>query len=143
MEKRVLVRVEGGGSADELRSLRQWLVEEEALRGRVVLDEAPPPPGALGALAETLTVALGPGGVATAVASVLISWIRRQRGNVSVKVTRPDGTATEFSASHVSGLDAAQVRQLTAELARSLDRGGSPESGDGAGPGDGQGQGAR
>ncbi|MFE5587090.1 hypothetical protein [Kitasatospora sp. NPDC056531] len=123
MSDQILVKVEGGNSADDLRSLRQWLLEEDQLRGRVRLVEAPPAPGTLGAVLDTLTVALGPGGVATAVASVLISWIRRQRGNVSVKVTRPDGTVTEFSATHVSGLEAPQVRQLAAELSRSLDQG--------------------
>ncbi|MEV8322320.1 hypothetical protein [Kitasatospora sp. NPDC056731] len=123
VDDQLLVKVEGGNSADGVRSLRQWLVEEDQLRGRVQLAEAPPAPGTLGAVLDTLTVVLGPGGVATAVASVLISWIRRQRGNVSVKVIRPDGTVTELSATHVSGLEALQVRQLAAELSRSLDRG--------------------
>ncbi|MDH6579121.1 hypothetical protein [Kitasatospora sp. MAP5-34] len=121
MEQRILVQVEGGGSADDVRSLRQWLVAEDELRGRVVLAETPPPPGALGAVVDALTVALGPGGVATAIASVLISWIRRQRGSVSVKVTRPDGTVTELSATHVSGLEPARLRELTAELSGSLE----------------------
>ncbi|MFH9347853.1 hypothetical protein [Kitasatospora sp. NPDC017646] len=123
MGDRLLVRIEGGNSADDVRSLRQWLLEEDRLRGRVRLEEAAPAPGTLGAVLDTLTVALGPGGVATAVASVLISWIRRQRGNVSVKVTRPDGTVTEFSATHVSGLEAPQVRQLAAEFSSSLEQG--------------------
>ncbi|MEV7601332.1 hypothetical protein AB0O91_28595 [Kitasatospora sp. NPDC089797] len=122
----ISVTVEGTDSADDLRSLRQWLVEDDRLRGRVRLAEAPPAPGTLGALLDTLTVTLGPGGVATAVASVLISWVRRQRGNVSVKVTRPDGTTAEFSATHVSGLEAPEVRRLAAEFSRSLDQAPGP-----------------
>ncbi|MFF2073274.1 hypothetical protein ACFVXG_00785 [Kitasatospora sp. NPDC058162] len=141
MDDLARIRIDGTGSTDELRSLRQWLIEEDRLRGRVQLAEAPPEPGTLGSVLDTLTVALGPGGVATAVASVLISWIRRQRGNVSVKVTRPDGTVAELSATHVSALEAPEVRQLAAELARSLDQGTVQGNGNGNGNGNGQGDG--
>ncbi|AUG75451.1 hypothetical protein CFP65_0488 [Kitasatospora sp. MMS16-BH015] len=121
MQARLSIRVDGG-CGDDLRSLRQWLTEEEALRGRLELERVRPAPGTLGTVTETLTVLLGPGGVATAVASVLISWIRRRRGTVTLKVTRPDGTATELSATHVGGLDAAQVRQLSLDLSDSFTR---------------------
>ncbi|MFJ2021612.1 MULTISPECIES: effector-associated constant component EACC1 [Streptomyces] len=120
VDERMVVEVVGDRSADELRSLRDWLVAEEELRGRVRLELPPPEPGALGSVVEALTVALAPGGVATAVASVLISWLRRRTGDVSVKVIRPDGASTEFSATNVSGLDAAQIQRMTAELSRSL-----------------------
>jgi hypothetical protein len=130
VDERVVVEVVGDRSADELRSLRDWLVAEEELRGRVRLELPPPEPGALGSAVEALTVALGPGGVATAAASVLISWLRRRTGNVSVKVVRPDGTSTEFSATNVSGLDATEVRRIAAELSRSLDPVGDRGTGD-------------
>ncbi|MEU6507828.1 MULTISPECIES: hypothetical protein [unclassified Streptomyces] len=121
MDERLVVEVVGDRSADELRSLRDWLVAEEELRGRVRLELPPPEPGALGSVVAALTVVLGPGGVATAAASVLISWLRRRTGNVSVKLVQPDGTSTEFSATNVRGLDAMEVQRITAELSRSLD----------------------
>ncbi|MER6029925.1 hypothetical protein [Streptomyces sp. NPDC001851] len=130
MDERLVVEVAGDRAADELRSLRDWLVAEEELRGRVRLELSPPAPGALGSLVAALTVALGPGGVATAAASVLISWLRRRTGDVSVKVVRPDGTAAEFSASNVHGLDAAEIQRITAELSRSLDPAGDRETDD-------------
>lgn len=130
MDERLVVEVVGDRSADELRSLRDWLVAEEELRGRVRLELSPPEPGALGSAVAALTVALGPGGVATAAASVLISWLRRRTGNVSVKMIRPDGTSTEFSVTNVSGLDATEVQRITAELSRSLDPVGDREIGD-------------
>jgi hypothetical protein len=45
MGKDVEVRVEGPGSADELRSLRTWLIDDDDFRGRVQLHEADPPRG--------------------------------------------------------------------------------------------------
>lgn len=130
MDERLFVEVIGDRSADELRSLRDWLVAEEQLRGRVRLESPPPEPGALGSVVEALTVALGPGGVATAAASVLISWLRRRTSDISVKMTLPDGTSTEFSTTNVSGLDAAEVRRITAELSRSLAPVGDEETDD-------------
>ncbi|MFI5774577.1 hypothetical protein ACIA74_40090 [Streptomyces sp. NPDC051658] len=130
MDERLVVEVVGDRSADELRSLRDWLVAEEELRGRVRLELPPPEPGALGSIVAALTVALGHGGVATAAASVLIAWLRRRTGDVSVKTTRPDGTSTEFSATHVSGLDATELQRITVELSRSLDPVGDRETGD-------------
>jgi hypothetical protein len=117
----VTVEVEGDRPADELRSLRAWLIAEQGLRGRVRLAESPPAPGTLGGVVEALTVALGPGGVATAMATVLITWIRRRTGKVSVKVTRADGASFEFSAPQINAMSSAEVRAVTAELSRALD----------------------
>lgn len=57
----VTVALAGAGTADELRSLHEWLSAEEELRGRVRLVQSPPPPNALGSVPEMLTVALAPG----------------------------------------------------------------------------------
>ncbi|WP_410676970.1 effector-associated constant component EACC1 [Amycolatopsis sp. cmx-4-68] len=108
------------GGPDDLHSLRQWMAEEDALRGRVRLVPAAPEPGALGGVVETLTIALGPGGVATALAGVLITWIRRRAGNVVVKVSEPGGKAYEFSASNVRTLSAEDLKEITEKLARDL-----------------------
>jgi hypothetical protein len=119
----VTIEVVGSGTADEVRSLREWLVAEDALRGRIRLVASPPEPGALGSAVEILTVALGPSGVATALASVVISWLRRRTGAVSVKVTRPDGTSFEYSAAQLGASEAMEVLQRTSELARGLSTG--------------------
>lgn len=120
----VSVVIVGDRAGEELRSLRAWLVEENELRGRVRLRQRPPEPDELGAVDDVLTVAFGPGGAATVLASVLITWIRHRTGNVTVKLTRPDGTSVDVTAKHVRGLAAADVHTLTAELSRSLDAGG-------------------
>ncbi|MEV5506657.1 effector-associated constant component EACC1 [Streptomyces orinoci] len=116
----VAIEVRGQRSGDELRSLCEWLVADERLRGRVRLDIAPPVPGTLGSALETLSVAVGPGGVATALASVLITWIRRRTGSVSLKVSKPDGSTYELNAAPVRGLTATEVRELAGELAQRL-----------------------
>ncbi|TVT60114.1 hypothetical protein FNH05_04870 [Amycolatopsis rhizosphaerae] len=116
---------------DELRALRSWLVAEDEFRGRVRLITPPPEPGKLGAVTETLAIALGPGGAATVLAGALITWIRRQRGKIKLKVSRPDGTSVELSAD--IALDGEQARQLVTDLlhdavdarGRSLDKPGS------------------
>jgi hypothetical protein len=116
------IEVEGRhGRTDEVRSLRQWMVEDDELRGRVRFVTAPPEPGTLGGVAETLMIALGPGGVATALASVLITWIRRRTGNVTVKITKPDGVKYELSTDTMRSLSADDLKEITARLARDLE----------------------
>lgn len=117
----LVVDVEAGDRAAELRSLREWLVGEPALRGRVGFVEQAPPPGTLGGVVDVLTVALGQGGPAAALASVLIAWIRRRAGVVTVMLTRPDGTSIKVEGRHVRGLDPAGVEHLVAGVARSLE----------------------
>jgi hypothetical protein len=116
----VLIEVEARRPADEVRSLRQWLLDENALRGRVRLVEPPVTPGTLGSVVETLAVALGPGGVATAAASVLIAWIRRRTGDVTLKVTQPDGSSFELSATNVQD-PATAVDDLARRLSAAQD----------------------
>ncbi|MFF8691493.1 hypothetical protein ACF08W_04740 [Streptomyces sp. NPDC015144] len=122
----VSVVITGAGVADELRPLHEWLTVEEELRGRVRLMQSPPPTGALGAIPEMLTIALAPGGVSAVLASAVIAWMRHRTGEVACKLTRPDGTSVEVSAQRVRGTDVAEVRELVAELARTLE--GDPNS---------------
>jgi Effector Associated Constant Component 1 len=65
--------------------------------------------------------------VATAVASVLISWIRRQSGTVSVRATRPDGAEITVTADHVRGLTTEEVRSVVTQLGATLDGAGAGE----------------
>ncbi|WP_018348269.1 effector-associated constant component EACC1 [Longispora albida] len=115
-----MLAVQAEREADDLHSLREWLVAEDLLRGRVRAVRPIPDPGTLGSVVETLAVMLGPGGVATAIASVLITWLRRRTGNVKVQVTAPDGSSMELSATNVRNVDAATLEKLTNQLSASL-----------------------
>lgn len=117
--------VEGRHSADELRSLREWLLGADVLRGQVRFVEPPPAPGTLGSVVETLAVALGSGGASTATASVLIAWIRRRTSDVELRVTRQDGSSYELTATNVPDMDATAVD----ELAKWLSAGGDETAG--------------
>lgn len=115
----VTLEVEGHRAADELRSLREWLLNEDGLRGRVRLVDGPVVPGTLGSGVEALAVVLAPGGIATAVASVLIAWIRHRTSDVTLKVTRPDGTSYELSVTDVPDFSTTAVADLAAQLSAS------------------------
>jgi Effector Associated Constant Component 1 len=125
----VTVTAAGSRDSDELRSLRQWLVAEEELRGQVRL-AAPDEPGSLGAVTDTLIVVLGQSGAAGVFAATLIAWIRHRTSDVRYKLTRPDGTVMEIAARRIHGLNAEGIQALTGELARSLDSSEENDRGD-------------
>lgn len=117
------------------RSLETWLVGRDELRGRVRPLVEVPRPGEMGSVPDVLMVSLGHGGAATAVASVLISWIRHQRAKVSVTAKRSDGAEVTVSADHVRGLTAEQISPLVTQLAQALN-GDDGLGGDGDGAGE-------
>ena len=55
-------------------------------------------PGTMGAVAETLQVALGAGGGATVLAGSVATWITTRRQNVKLRLRRPDGGELEVDA---------------------------------------------
>jgi Effector Associated Constant Component 1 len=116
----VRLTVAGDDATAVMRSLEVWLAGHDELRGRVGPVVTAPQPGAMGSVADVLMVTVGPGGVATAVASVLISWIRRQRGTVSVSARRPDGAEITLTADHVRGLTTEEIRALVTQLETTL-----------------------
>ncbi|NUS44046.1 MAG: hypothetical protein HOQ24_10210 [Mycobacteriaceae bacterium] len=113
----VTLRVEARRTVDETHSLLDWLQADGALRGRVRQVRSEPPPGVLGPGVDSLVVALGPGGVATALATVLVTWIRRRTSDVTLKVTGPDGETYELNVTNVGNVDAAAVQNLARRLA--------------------------
>jgi hypothetical protein len=119
----VRLTVQGADPASHLRSLQEWLAEPIELRGRVRSLERPPAPGTLGPVLDSLLVALGPGGVAGALATAVIAWIRHRQGEVTVEVTRPDGGSVKVSASNVRGMTPAQLRAQVDQVSRVLDAG--------------------
>jgi len=108
----------------DLRALQDWLAEDPDLRSRVHVRESPPAPGTLGPVLEALLVAVGPGGVASAFAATLISWIRHRTGDVQLRVTRGDGSVVEISGTHVRELTPAELRDLLRQLAETWADGG-------------------
>ncbi|MGA5824141.1 effector-associated constant component EACC1 [Kitasatospora sp. NPDC094028] len=118
MEVTILCTGEVG--TDGAASLRQWMLTERELAGRVRLVHAPPEPGTLGTVATMLEV-LGPGGVATAVASALIAWLRRRVGDVKVKATRSDGASITLTSTNVRNLDPDGVARVLGEVEVWLD----------------------
>jgi Effector Associated Constant Component 1 len=118
----LMVSVDGADSADELRSLYEWLSGEEDLRGHVRPVQSSPEPGTMGSVQQTLIVVLGPGSGAV-FASAVVAWLRYRTSDVVFKVTRKDGTPVELAASRVRGTDLAALGELSAKLSQSLDEG--------------------
>ncbi|MFI9508043.1 hypothetical protein [Nocardia sp. NPDC052566] len=122
----VTVAVTAEQAADELRSLDRELTDIDELRGHVRPAHAEPRPGELGALETALMVGLGQGGAATALAAVLIAWLRTRVGSVVVKLTKPDGAVLEVNAAQLRGLSAAEALAFTGRLAADLERESDP-----------------
>ncbi|MET8873181.1 hypothetical protein [Nocardia sp. NPDC004604] len=120
----ITVRVDAPAIPQELTSLWQWLVAEDELRGRIQVVDSVPEPGTLGAITDTLIVAVGTGGAATvavrALSSALIVWLQHRSGDVSVKVARSDGSTLEYSATNVHAMSLPQIEAAATDLARAL-----------------------
>jgi len=116
----ITIMVGATDAAAELRSLNQEFTEVDELRGQVRAVPARPQPGELGVLDSTLVVAVGQGGAVTALVSVLVAWLRRRVGTVSVKLTKQDDTVLEVTAEHVRQLTGDELMAFIKELNASL-----------------------
>lgn len=106
------IRADGG--PDELLALLDWFGHDDVLRGRVHTVSAPAGGGAMsGGVYEALGVALGAGGIASALAGSLTAWITHRRSDLKLTLTRSDGTRLEIDAARV---DSPQVLQELREL---------------------------
>ncbi|MCW2135634.1 hypothetical protein BXY51_000156 [Actinoplanes cyaneus] len=97
-----------------LLDLRDWLNEENALRGAVRLVEAPAPAERLGPAGDALQIVAASAG--SAFVAVLVAWLRTRVGAVKVVVTGRNGAKIELDAKTVKALDAAALSDLTREL---------------------------
>jgi hypothetical protein len=104
-----------------LHELYGWLGSEEELRGRLKLDGRAPRDGELGSAVDILLVSLAPGGVAAALVAGLFSWLRSRTGEVTVGITKPDGSTVEITATSVRTLRAAELTRTVKELADRLE----------------------
>jgi hypothetical protein len=80
----------------ELRALRHWLETGTVRPGRITVRHADVGPDEMGAAADALEVALGPGG--GALAGAVTTWLSTRRGNVKLRLRRPDGAELEVDA---------------------------------------------
>ncbi|MER7444521.1 effector-associated constant component EACC1 [Micromonospora avicenniae] len=100
-----------------LTSLLDWLRREDELRGRVCLEQLPTRPGEMGALADTLVVALGSGGAVAVLAGSLSTWLSQRGTSVEVQITGPDGRQVIVRAQRARDLPAL-VREVETLLSR-------------------------
>lgn len=106
----------------DVHDLRQWLIKQPLLRGRVRrADGAVPVPGTMGLAADALLAVLAPGGVASVLAGAVIAWVQTRKGDQSVTLTRPDGSQISVTSTQVRALDAAQLETLARRLAAQLE----------------------
>jgi Effector Associated Constant Component 1 len=112
----VRITVDDAGGPDELRDLRGWLGHEPELRGRITAVEPPAQPGSLGPVLEALLVAVAPGGVAVALVTSIVSWIRQRHSDLAVQITYADGTKIKIDAKRVRGLTGADLHAEIAQL---------------------------
>jgi hypothetical protein len=131
----VVLTVQTERAAEDLRSLWEWLTDEDDLRGRVRWREVPPASGTLGGVLDGLEVAVG--AAATGLASVLVAWVRTRVGGMRLRVTRPDGASVELTATGVAGLDADGLARQVGQVAGFLagipaDAGGETAAGAGS-----------
>jgi hypothetical protein len=101
--------------ADELRSLLAWLQQDDALRGRVRMQNTPVGPEEMGGLLDALTVVLRTSGVAAALSGSVSTWISQRRSDVKLTVTAPNGRSVDVDAKRVN------ARTLAADIERLLD----------------------
>ncbi|MFD9903505.1 hypothetical protein [Streptomyces sp. NPDC059063] len=128
MEIRIIAP--GAARDDDLRELRRRLTDVEELRGEIRSVAAEPPPGSLGTALEALVVNVLATSTVTALATVVVAWIRHRTSDTTVTLRRPDGTEVEVTAERVRRLDAAAVRTVVAELSRAAEEpGGNPDGG--------------
>jgi hypothetical protein len=119
------------GGPDDLRSLRSWLVQEDELRGGVLLIPQSPARGTLGAGLEALTVSLGGGGAISVLVAGTMSWIRqrygqRRSGGAMVRFRRADGACFEISVDMLGTWSPAEFAARIRQLTEALDSGSAP-----------------
>jgi hypothetical protein len=114
--------VQGDDPADLTRDIFAWVAEEPSLRGRVRIIERDPQACALGPVTSALEVVLEPGGAATALATIAVTWLRCRTGKVSISIRRGNDTPDlDITLQRVKELDAAGVRELIAKVSSALD----------------------
>ena len=84
----ILIRLPGDSSGQQLSELRNWLLLEPQLRGRVTIIPKPADADRLGGAWDALAVALGSGGTGAALSGALSSWLSRRRQDTKIEIDR-------------------------------------------------------
>jgi len=103
---------------DELRSLLDWLRQEDDLRGRVHLTPVVAQPGHMGGISDSLSVALGSGGALTVLATSISVWLKHRRSDLTVEITVGERTA-KIDGKRVKA-DPESVRKIVEAAGRAL-----------------------
>ncbi|MFJ3205921.1 hypothetical protein [Streptomyces sp. NPDC086989] len=89
-----------------LERLQRWLVDEPELRGHVTQVRAAPGTHHMAAgVLEGLLLTLGSGTVAV-LARTLPIWLRQQRSEVEIELTRDEGTSVRIKADNLQDAEA-------------------------------------
>lgn len=96
------------GSEEELRSLANWLRDEEDLRGRVRLMEKPIEEGAMGGVFDSILLVLGSAGTVTAFSSVK-DWLvaKKSAQKITMRLKAESGRELELSCGSAAELGVA------------------------------------
>jgi Effector Associated Constant Component 1 len=105
------------GAVDDAIDLHESLNWDRELHGRARLVPVAAPEDTLGADLTQLLVTLESGGMATAFASVLVTWIKKRAGGVTAKVMLRDGTVIELTAERVLGPKPEDLQKQIEQLA--------------------------
>ncbi|MFB6814649.1 hypothetical protein ACFCV8_08885 [Streptomyces sp. NPDC056347] len=117
------VAVEGlgeSGAEPHVIALRDWLVSEDDLRGRVRLQRQPPLPGHMGSAVELLTVALGSGGILAVLIQSVCTWLTSRGTDMKITISAEDGRRIEVDVQR-----AADPQALLREIAEQFPAPGS------------------
>jgi hypothetical protein len=103
----IRIGVQGDAAAEE--SLRDWLRQEPALRGRVRHDTPPPQVGTMGSLGELVIESMVTGTIGTLtglMAQSLSLWLGQRRAlgnaNTTVTVTTGDGRSVTVTSTQAA-----------------------------------------
>lgn len=76
-----------------------------------------PQPGEMGSVTDTLSVVLGPGGAASALAGALVVWLRTRKPTVRLRL-QSKSVSIDLTAKHLN--DPEQLAEQLLEAAREL-----------------------
>ncbi|MFE5460075.1 hypothetical protein [Nocardia sp. NPDC056564] len=99
------------GSADDLIELLEWFNEDDDLRGRVELPSNGIRQGQMGDLYDVLVVALGAGGIASALARSLTSWFTVRGSDIAITLKIDGHTELTLDAKRIKAPEVAQTLQ--------------------------------
>lgn len=84
----VQIRITDRDEVTKYNELTAWLNGNRDFRGRVTRVTGPTSDGQLGGIVDMIAVTLGSGGAGVMLAQSLAIWLRNQRADITITVTR-------------------------------------------------------